>query len=88
MREIVKKCLAPSLGQYYQEYYLPYRGGSAWGRYNRLVEKDQLKIDRQRANLVKSYITDGVVLDIGCGKPTFLIPRLVRKLMPLRCGIT
>lgn len=63
---------APSLGQYYQEYYLPYRGGSAWGRYNRLVEKDQLKIDRQRANLVKSYITDGVVLDIGCGKPTFL----------------
>jgi len=61
-----------SLLEYYQEFYLPYRGDSAWGKYAHLVKKDQEKIDQQRIGLVKKYLKSGTVLDVGCGKPTFI----------------
>ena len=63
------------LSDYYQSHYLPYRGAAAWGKYAYLVERDQRSIDKQRTATVSRYGTltgDSVVLDIGCGKPTFL----------------
>jgi len=64
--------------EYYTEYYLPYRGASAWGKYASLVDWDLQKIDKNREKTVlkyknpKSKKTNSTVLDIGCGKPTFL----------------
>ncbi len=62
------------IGEYYQQYYLPYRGGSAWGKYENLVNKDQLKIDNARVDVLSKYTKSKVnsILDIGCGKPSFL----------------
>lgn len=68
--------VAPSeLHHYYTQYYLPYRGAKAWGKYEPLVEGSQSKLDKKRAKLVKQFhplSKDSLLLDIGCGKPTFL----------------
>jgi 2-polyprenyl-3-methyl-5-hydroxy-6-metoxy-1,4-benzoquinol methylase len=67
-----------SLGQlknYYTSHYLPYRGAKAWGRYEQLVENSQRKLDAKRVKRVKeahSISSESLVLDIGCGKPSFL----------------
>ena len=65
---------ADELGHYYTESYLPYRGSNAWGKYAHLVEGDQKKIDHKRLKTIEKYITPNSksVLDIGCGKPSFL----------------
>ena len=62
------------LFEYYKDSYLPYRGPKAWGKYEKLVADDLSKIDRRRVQTVKKYYdtTKGTILDIGCGKPTFL----------------
>lgn len=62
------------IGAYYPQYYLPYRGGAAWGKYEKLVNKDQLKVDKARVDVLVKYATENVnsLLDIGCGKPSFL----------------
>jgi len=69
------------LEAYYSEYYLPFRGPSAWGKYAPLVAMNLRKTDRRRAALVRKAAGVGGgsgpaeqnrVLDIGCGKPTFL----------------
>lgn len=62
------------IGDYYREDYLPYRGGAAWGKYRNLVDGDQIKVDSRRVATVKKY-SDKVnsILDIGCGKPSFLV---------------
>lgn len=63
------------LGRYYQDSYLPYRGPDAWGKYAPLVERDLRRTDLARAKLVKKYVALSpreVVLDVGCGKPSFL----------------
>ena len=63
------------LGNYYTKYYLPYRGAEAWGKYTRFVEKDQRGTDRKRAQVLAqicSANSETVLLDLGCGKPTFL----------------
>lgn len=63
------------LKNYYTEHYYPYRGAPAWGKYAALVEKDDAKLDAKR---VASAVRDGglasgkTILDIGCGRPTFL----------------
>ncbi len=61
---------------YYTHYYLPYRGSSAWGKYHSMVEKSQHKLDKKRVDLIAKYKKDinpkTTVLDIGCGKPSFL----------------
>lgn len=68
----------PSLDQlksYYTDYYLPYRGAAAWGKYSALVQSSQKQLDQRRAKLVHQYIPlskETLVLDIGCGKPSFL----------------
>lgn len=63
------------IGDYYRADYLPYRGGSAWGKYSSLVEKDQAKIDSRRVDTLRKYSNKNFrsVLDVGCGKPTFLL---------------
>jgi len=63
------------LGAYYQDYYLPYRGEEAWGKYAPLVERGQSQLDKRRVKIVQTYLPlnkQHKVLDIGCGKPTFL----------------
>lgn len=66
---------ASELGRYYQADYLPYRGPAAWGRYAPLVERDLRRTDQARARLVQRHVAlspHEVVLDVGCGKPSFL----------------
>jgi ubiquinone/menaquinone biosynthesis C-methylase UbiE len=64
-----------TLKKYYTNFYLPYRGAEAWGKFARFVERDQRKTDQKRANVLAKQTdinSDTVLLDIGCGKPTFL----------------
>lgn len=63
------------LKNYYNSYYLPYRGAAAWGKFKPQVAASQDKLDKKRAAWVGDYQgidSQSVLLDIGCGKPTFL----------------
>lgn len=63
------------LGKFYTDFYLPYRGDEAWGKYAKFVAGSQKKVDKKRVTTVKKYasnLTQATVLDVGCGKPTFL----------------
>ena len=60
---------------YYTDSYLPYRGSSAWGKYSKLVDFSQCQLDTRRAKLLAKFKIinkSTVILDVGCGKPTFL----------------
>ena len=64
-----------ALGQFYTSAYLPYRIEEAWGKYAFLVKQDQQNIDNARVSRLKKHhnLTPlSRILDIGCGKPTFL----------------
>ena len=81
---------AEELGAYYSEYYLPFRGPAAWGKYAPLVTMSLRKTDSKRVDLARKAATaaaaaaagagrknggvgpESRVLDVGCGKPTFL----------------
>ena len=66
---------ASSIGRFYDGTYLPHRGASAWGRYAPLVERSQESLDRARVRRVLSEVrvtARSRVLDVGCGRPTFL----------------
>jgi len=61
--------------RYYEDSYLPYRGASAWGVFEGLVERGQQATDRARVRRLLDFGALGPedrVLDVGCGKPTFL----------------
>ncbi len=63
------------LKNYYTSYYLPYRGAKAWGKFEKLVENSQRQLDLKRVNRVKAeyaMVSDAFILDVGCGKPSFL----------------
>ena len=63
------------LKNYYTTHYLPYRGSEAWGKYERFVKDSQQKLDLKRVERVKEWhktTPESLILDIGCGKPTFL----------------
>jgi len=63
------------LKNYYTAHYLPYRGAQAWGKFEQLVENSQKKLDLQRVKRVKKaheLSSASLILDIGCGKPSFL----------------
>jgi len=63
------------LGTFYSENYLPYRVEEAWGKYASFVKKDQENIDKARVNRLKAHhplTKESRILDVGCGKPTFL----------------
>jgi 2-polyprenyl-3-methyl-5-hydroxy-6-metoxy-1,4-benzoquinol methylase len=64
-----------NLKNYYTSYYLPYRGSKAWGKYSKLVEGSQKKLDLKRVKRVKevcSISPKSLILDVGCGNPSFL----------------
>jgi 2-polyprenyl-3-methyl-5-hydroxy-6-metoxy-1,4-benzoquinol methylase len=63
------------LKNYYTSHYLPYRGSKAWGKFERLVEGSQRKLDLKRLKRIKEtqkLSSESLILDIGCGKPSFL----------------
>lgn len=74
------------LSDYYSGYYLPFRGPAAWGKYAPLVAMNLRKTDRKRTALARKATVgkaaeaggsrgldaESRVLDVGCGKPTFL----------------
>lgn len=63
------------LKKYYSEYYLPYRGAKAWGKYAGIVNKSLDAQDRKRVRLAEKWGNlnpNSLILDIGCGKPSFL----------------
>jgi len=64
-----------ALGKFYTAAYLPYRVEEAWGKYASFVKQDQDNIDKARVNRLKAHhplTNQSRILDIGCGKPTFL----------------
>lgn len=70
------------LSRYYPEYYLPYRGPSAWGKFAHIAARgidttDARRVRRARTALRRSHPRQPpadryAVLDVGCGQPTFL----------------
>jgi len=63
------------LKNYYTSYYLPYRGAKAWGKFEKLVENSQRKLDLKRVKRVKetqNLSSESLILDVGCGRPSFL----------------
>lgn len=63
------------LGQFYTASYLPYRVEEAWGKYASFVKQDQRKIDKARVERLIKHSKPSMqsrIMDIGCGKPTFL----------------
>jgi 2-polyprenyl-3-methyl-5-hydroxy-6-metoxy-1,4-benzoquinol methylase len=63
------------LQNYYTSYYLPYRGAKAWGKFEKLVEESQQKLDLKRVKRVKDnhfLSPESLILDVGCGNPSFL----------------
>ena len=63
------------LKNYYTSFYLPYRGARAWGKFEKLVESSQKKLDIKRVRRVQAtqeIFTNSLILDIGCGNPSFL----------------
>ncbi|MEM9823981.1 MAG: class I SAM-dependent methyltransferase [Bacteroidota bacterium] len=64
------------LKDYYTDYYLPYRGPSAWGKYAKQVDKSQKQLDALRTKSIGQYHpikSSSILLDIGCGQPSFLV---------------
>jgi 2-polyprenyl-3-methyl-5-hydroxy-6-metoxy-1,4-benzoquinol methylase len=63
------------LKDYYTKYYLPYRGPEAWGKYKKLVDSSLKKLDLRKLDRVREthcLSPSSLVLDIGCGQPSFL----------------
>lgn len=63
------------LKDYYQSFYLPYRGSKAWGKHAKRVAQSQQQLDKRRAALLGKYRNldaQSHILDVGCGRPTFL----------------
>ena len=63
------------LKEYYKDFYLPYRGPSAWGKYQKFAELSQKRVDIRRTKMLRRYSSpdkESIILDIGCGNPTFL----------------
>ncbi|MEP7176182.1 MAG: class I SAM-dependent methyltransferase [Gemmatimonadales bacterium] len=63
------------IGAWYGPDYLPHRGEAAWGRYAAFAAEGQRRTDRARVRWTVRYAAPSrtsVVLDVGCGRPTYL----------------
>jgi len=66
---------ASATGALYDADYPLHRGPALWGPFAPLVEGDQARVDAARVRTVlgaRSLGPDDTVLDVGCGRPTFL----------------
>lgn len=64
-----------SIGALYDADYPLHRGPALWGPFARFVEDDNDAVDAARVARVLEHTTvgpDDLVLDVGCGRPTFL----------------
>lgn len=64
------------LHEFYTDHYLPYRGAKAWGRHASRVERSDFRLNMKRVGWVADAISKtagSTVLDIGCGRPDFLL---------------
>ncbi len=64
-----------AIDRFYPPDYLPHRGPEAWGRWAPLVRSSERRLDAERLRWVLGYERLGPgtpVLDVGCGRPTFL----------------
>ncbi|MEJ2540240.1 MAG: class I SAM-dependent methyltransferase [Gemmatimonadota bacterium] len=81
---------ASELGRYYTDAYLPYRGPEAWGPFAPLVALELAATDRKRVRRVRRFAgtvgTGTRVLDVGCGRPSFL-KRLVEATGAVGIGV-
>lgn len=66
---------ADALARFHPPAYLPHRGPEAWGRWAPLVRRAEARTDRARVRWVSRYLAlgpDTPLLDVGCGRPSFL----------------
>lgn len=66
---------ADAIGALYDADYPLHRGPALWGPFAPLVARDQSKLDASRVATVlasRAINRDDAVLDVGCGRPTFL----------------
>lgn len=66
------------IARYYEDY-LPHRGPEAWGRWANVIRRGEARTDRARVRTIQRLgaLTPACgVLDVGCGRPSFL--RLMR----------
>lgn len=72
----LKQRVAPEhIAALYDADYPLHKGPALWGPFAPLVERDQVALDALRVALVQKHRSVGVgdaVLDVGCGRPTFL----------------
>ncbi|WP_186647784.1 class I SAM-dependent methyltransferase [Fluviispira vulneris] len=65
------------MAEYYHNQYLPHLGSRAWGKFSRLVDFGQYRIDLKKFSYLKKFypnINESTkILDYGCGNPTFLL---------------
>ena len=69
------RVIAAELSRYYDPSYLPHRGSAAWGRFAPLAEEGQRRTDAARVRRARQAVRlapGSAVLDVGCGRPTFL----------------
>lgn len=68
--------VAPTqIADFYTEYYLPYRGAKAWGKWASFASRGEQDTDRKRVRFIQSLLAlnaSSRVLDVGCGRPSFL----------------
>lgn len=63
------------LARYYPPEYPSHRGPEEWGRWAFLVRGSERRMDRARVRRVRRHVElgpDARILDLGCGRPTFL----------------
>jgi len=63
------------VSKYYPDWYLPFRGADAWGKFSFVVRATESVQDKKRVKTCLKYFKKDEkihVLDIGCGKPSFL----------------
>ena len=75
LRYLSPRVAPVELHRYYGPSYLPHRGASAWGRYAPFAAEGQRRTDAARVRRARGAARLGpgaAVLDVGCGRPTFL----------------
>ncbi len=66
-----------AMEEFYHKKYLPHLGSKAWGRFSKLVDFGQYRLDLKKYSYIKKFYPNinksSKILDYGCGNPTFLL---------------